>query len=62
MIVAEIQAAKYLENVSSRFLPVETVFTFLQFIEHGVIEVLEYEIKSFPPAKHLDHVYQILMT
>lgn len=59
--MTEVQAAKYLENIPSRFLPVETIFIFLQFIEHGVIEILEYDIKSFSSTKHLDHVHQILM-
>lgn len=62
VIVTEVQTAKYLENISSRSLPVETIFLFFQFIEHGVIEILEHEIKPFSSAKHFDHVHQILMT
>jgi hypothetical protein len=61
MIVTKVQATKYLKNVSSRFFPVKTILCFFQFIEYGVIEILEDEIEPLPTAKDFDHAHEILM-
>lgn len=61
IVVAEVQASNDLVNVTFGHFPAQATPEALQLVQQSVIQVLEDQVEPFPPAKHFDHVHQIVV-